>query len=113
MRPLVLIALSEYSDIALEEEILTRELGAQVHYARSILEPGARELAKRADAIAFTIDLYPAWLLATLENCKILSRFGTGLDNIDLAAAAEHGIWVTNVPDAFVEEVSTHAIALL
>ena len=113
MKPLVLVAFSEYGDKTVENEILTRELDAQIVYARSIMEPEARELAKRADAIACTVENYSAGLLATLENCKILSRFGTGLDNIDLDAAAEHGIWVTNVPDAFVEEVSTHTIALI
>lgn len=113
MKPLVLVAFSEYGDKTVENEILTRELDAQIVYARSIMEPEARELSKRADAIACTVENYSAGLLATLENCKIISRFGTGLDNIDLDAAAEHGILVTNVPDAFVEEVSTHTIALI
>ncbi len=38
---------------------------------------------------------------------------GVGLDNIDVAEATRRGIWVTNVPDYCVEEVSDHAVALM
>ncbi len=108
-----MIAFGEYSDCSIEEEILVRELDAKVAYTKTVMTPEAREIARKADAIAFTTEKYTPELLVTLENCKILSRFGTGLDNINLQAAADNGIWVSNVPDAFVEEVSTHAIALL
>jgi D-3-phosphoglycerate dehydrogenase len=55
----------------------------------------------------------PASLLNTLPRCRIVSRVGTGLDAIDIPAATARGIWVTNVPDYAVDEVSTHAITLL
>jgi len=51
--------------------------------------------------------------IGTLERCKIISRVGVGLDNIDLPAATARGIWVTNVPDYAIDEVSMHAIALM
>jgi D-3-phosphoglycerate dehydrogenase len=38
---------------------------------------------------------------------------GVGLDNIDVAAATEHGVLVTNVPDYCVAEVSDHAVAMV
>jgi D-3-phosphoglycerate dehydrogenase len=41
---------------------------------------------------------------------KIVARLGVGLDNIAVHAATERGIWVTNVPDYCVEEVSDHAV---
>ena len=40
-------------------------------------------------------------------------RYGVGLDNVDLAAAADLGIAVGNVPEYGHEEISNHAIALL
>jgi D-3-phosphoglycerate dehydrogenase / 2-oxoglutarate reductase len=43
---------------------------------------------------------------------KIVARMGVGLDNIGVAEATRRGIWVTNVPDYCVEEVSDHAVAL-
>lgn len=48
-----------------------------------------------------------------MRRCRIVSRAGTGLDNIDVDAATKHGIWVSYVPDYSVDEVSTHTIALL
>src|SRR5204862_6179151 len=42
-----------------------------------------------------------------------IGRFGLGVDNIDIAVAAERGITVTYVPDYCMQEVSDHAMALL
>ena len=54
-----------------------------------------------------------AELMDPMRNCKIICRVGTGVDAIDIPAATERGIWVTNVPDYSIDEVSTHAIALV
>lgn len=43
----------------------------------------------------------------------MISRYGVGVDNVDLKAATECGIQVTNVPDYCMEDVSDHALALL
>lgn len=48
-----------------------------------------------------------------LPNLLAVVRRGVGHDNVDLVAATERGIVVANVPDASVEEVSDHALALL
>lgn len=44
---------------------------------------------------------------------RIVARMGVGLDNIDVAAATDRGVLVTNVPDYCVQEVSDHAVALV
>jgi D-3-phosphoglycerate dehydrogenase len=46
-------------------------------------------------------------------HLRMVGRMGVGLDNIAIDAASERGVWVTNVPDYCVEEVSDHAVALL
>ncbi|MGH7777059.1 MAG: C-terminal binding protein [Candidatus Dormibacterales bacterium] len=51
--------------------------------------------------------------LASLERCRVVSRYGVGVDNVDVEAARRLGIEVTYVPDYCVEEVSNHAVALL
>src|SRR5262249_23523674 len=71
------------------------------------------DVAATADALMVTIQKVPAELLARMERCKIVCRVGTGLDAIDIPAATAHRIWVTNVPDYSVDEVSSHAMALL
>src|SRR5919197_1364385 len=48
-----------------------------------------------------------------LESCRIIVRYGVGVDNVDVAAATRRGIVVSNVPEYAVEEVSDHALALL
>jgi D-3-phosphoglycerate dehydrogenase len=55
----------------------------------------------------------PGELLKELKRCKVIGRFGLGVDNIDIPAAAQLGITVTYVPDYCVHEVSDHAMALL
>ena len=52
-------------------------------------------------------------VISRLERCRIISRYGVGVDNVDIGAATEHGIMVANVPDYCVEEVSDQAVALL
>ncbi|ROZ66053.1 C-terminal binding protein [Ramlibacter sp. WS9] len=50
---------------------------------------------------------------AAIESAKplqIVARLGVGLDNIAVDTATSRGIWVTNVPDYCVEEVSDHAV---
>lgn len=54
-----------------------------------------------------------AEIIAALPNLKVISRYGVGVDNIDLAAATQHGICVVNVPDYCIDEVSNQVFALL
>jgi D-3-phosphoglycerate dehydrogenase len=52
-------------------------------------------------------------VIKTLGKCRVISRYGIGYDNVDLQAAEEAGIWVTNVPGYCTEEVAEHALGLL
>jgi D-3-phosphoglycerate dehydrogenase len=70
-------------------------------------------VARDADAVLVTYAKLPGDLLRQLTRCKAIGRFGLGVDNIDIKAAAELGITVTYVPDYCMHEVSDHAIALL
>ncbi len=70
-------------------------------------------VARDADAILVTYAKLPGELLRQLTRCKVIGRFGLGVDNIDLKTAGERGITVTYVPDYCMQEVSDHAMALL
>jgi D-3-phosphoglycerate dehydrogenase / 2-oxoglutarate reductase len=52
-------------------------------------------------------------VIAAMERCRIIVRYGIGLDTIEIPAATERGIMVANVPDYCLDEVSDHALALL
>ncbi|MFC6734247.1 MULTISPECIES: C-terminal binding protein [unclassified Haladaptatus] len=77
------------------------------------LDEADRDLLANADAVVNLVAEVDAEIIAELSQCQVISRYGIGVDNIDLAAATERGIYVTNVPSYCVEEVSTHALALI
>jgi len=52
-------------------------------------------------------------IMGSLKKCKIIALPTVGFDNIDIDAATENNIWVTNTPDVFIEEVADHTMTLL
>jgi len=74
------------------------------------------ELVAAMQGIAGVIagdDGFTADVLAQLPDLKVISKWGIGLDGIDLAAAAERGIVVTNTPGMFNDEVAEMALGYL
>ena len=110
--PTIVIAYADFPDTTVEAEIL-KAVGADIVPIAGLETPDQLEAARRADGLMVTIQPVPAHLLTSMSRCRIVSRVGTGLDAIDIPAATARGIWVTNVPDYAVDEVSTHAITLL
>ncbi|HLF61550.1 MAG TPA: C-terminal binding protein [Acidimicrobiia bacterium] len=93
-----------------------RGLLAAIDAELSVATGGIEEVlatAEDADAILNTYLPWDAAAMARLRRCRIIARYGIGIDNVDLAAASSRGIVVTNVPDYSVEEVATHALALI
>lgn len=52
-------------------------------------------------------------IIEALPKLKLIALMSMGFDYVDVEAAEEHGVWVTNVPGAATEEVATHALAIL
>ena len=84
------------------------------HFDRPSGEDGAIERLREADAIINIRSSVPFTrkVLAACPNLKILSVWGTGVDHVDLAAASELGITVSNTPGYGAPYVSEHALAL-
>lgn len=107
--------------------IVSQRLGAPGAEEQRLVEAGAElrgaplwaldEIRTNAhDAavlIVGAVELFDAAALESLPNLRALVRRGVGYDNVDAEAATRLGIVVANVPDASVEEVSDHALALL
>jgi D-3-phosphoglycerate dehydrogenase len=77
---------------------------------------GEAELAlacRDVDAVMVYSAKITSAIVRQMEKCKIISRCGTGYDNIDVAAAVDQGITVTYVPNYCVEEVSDHTVSLM
>jgi D-3-phosphoglycerate dehydrogenase len=69
--------------------------------------------AADCDALLVVSSSVPRCVIAGLRRCRVISRLGAGTDKIDVAAATERGILVTNVPDFCLHEQAEHTFALL
>ena len=81
--------------------------------AKAPTPEGILEVARDADAVLTTYAKVTTEVVGQLTKCRIISRFGIGVDNVDIATATRKGIVVTKVPDYCIDEVSDHAMALL
>jgi D-3-phosphoglycerate dehydrogenase len=110
--PVIAVTDSVFPTLDPARAVLAR-LDPELRMAKSSAVDDILAVARDADAILVTYAKLPAELLRQLTRCKVIGRFGIGVDNIDLPAAKEKGIVVTYVPDYCVMEVSDHAMALL
>ena len=108
----VIIADDRYSHYNEENEIL-ETIGATIENVKSHDAEDLKNALKEADGIIVNLPPITADIINSLPKCKIISRYGVGYDNVDIAAATAHGIWVTNVPGYCSEDVSDQALALL
>jgi D-3-phosphoglycerate dehydrogenase len=65
------------------------------------------------DAVVAASDIYTEQLFRECPNLKVVSRWGVGIDSIDLKAATEAGVVVTNTPGAMVDAVADYTFGLL
>ena len=88
----------------------------EIHTTRGVEEPA--ELIRRiGDAeIVVNIRSHAPFTGAVFEACprlRMISVWGTGVDNIDLAAAGRHGVAVANIPGVNADAVAEHTFALI
>lgn len=86
--------------------------GGKLVIAKSQSEEDMIEVAKDADAVVTTYAEVTRRVIEATEKCKIIVRTGIGVNNIDIPAATEKGIYVANVPDYCFDEVSDHTVSL-
>jgi D-3-phosphoglycerate dehydrogenase / 2-oxoglutarate reductase len=111
-RPLIAVTDSPFPSLDPAKAALAR-VDPELRMAKSPSAEDILAVARDADAVLVTYAKLPGELLRQLTRCKAIGRFGLGVDNIDIPAAAALGITVTYVPDYCMQEVSDHAMALL
>jgi D-3-phosphoglycerate dehydrogenase len=111
-RPVIAVTDSVFPSLDPAMAALAR-VNPEMRMAKSPSAADILDVARDADAILVTYAKLTGDLLRQLTRCKAIGRFGLGVDNIDLPAAAEKGITVTYVPDYCLHEVSDHAMAML
>jgi D-3-phosphoglycerate dehydrogenase len=111
-RPLIAVTDSVFPSLEPAMAALKR-LDPEIRIAKSTSEADILAVARDADGVLVTYAKLPGELLRQLQRCKVIGRFGLGVDNIDIKAAAALNIVVTYVPDYCLQEVSDHAMALV
>lgn len=96
-----------------EEVAVLGPLGVELRVASCSSSADVAAACADADAVLANLAPIDAAAVAAMRRCRVVSRYGVGLDNVDLAACAARGIAVANVPGYCDAEVAEHALALL
>jgi D-3-phosphoglycerate dehydrogenase len=108
----VVITDHRFPDVEQERRAVEASGGTLV-VAQTVDEQELVQLCKDADGVLTVRAPITKRVIAAMERCRIIVRYGIGVDSIDIPAATECGIMVANVPDYCIDEVSDHALALL
>jgi D-3-phosphoglycerate dehydrogenase len=110
-RAKVVITDYDYGDVEIERGIL-EAIGADVIALQAKREDDLLDAARDCDAIMNQYARVGQRTIAVMQRCKVIARYGVGVDIVDVGAASAKGILVTNVRDYCTEEVADHAIGL-
>ena len=108
----VLITDHDFADLSAERAVFG-PAGVELAVA-DLRDPDA--VAARAigfDGLLVQFAPVTAAVVDRLDRCRVIARYGVGVDTIDVPAATRRGIIVCNVPTYCTTEVADHAIALL
>jgi phosphoglycerate dehydrogenase-like enzyme len=106
--PPVLAPSPVYRDLAARAEVRCHDSlpGSEAELIRRIA--GAEAVINIRSSSKFTEEVF-----ARSPELRVLSLWGTGTDNVDLAAAARRGVRVTNTPGVAAASVAEHCLALM
>jgi D-3-phosphoglycerate dehydrogenase len=112
MNKKVVIVDHRFPNVELETQVLSK-IGVVPIDAK--IQSDEEFLAVAGDADAIIVRAYPITekLISKLTKCKVIVRYGVGVENIDVQAATRYGIYVANVPDYCTEEVAGFAFTLI
>ncbi|WP_299792967.1 C-terminal binding protein [uncultured Marivita sp.] len=110
-RPKVVITDYDFGDVAIETEIL-EAAGAEVIALQAKNQADLFDIAPHCAAMMNQYARIGKETITRMQRCEVIARYGVGVDIVDVDAATERGILVTNVQDYCTEEVADHAISL-
>jgi D-3-phosphoglycerate dehydrogenase len=108
------VVITECDHGSVEEE--KREfgrIGAELIFTQIKGEEELIRVCKDADGLLIQYALLTREVLQQLPKCKVIARYGVGVDSIDLRAATDLGIIVANVPNYCVDEVADQAVSMI
>lgn len=96
---------------------ILRENGCEIVpnpcYGRRLTEEELIQNIQGIDGLILGMEKVDAKVLAHADSLKVISRFGVGYDGVDVPAATQKGIAVTNVPGQNTESVAELALGLM
>lgn len=102
------------------EERLVHEIRVLSKFECTIVEPPSLHKADIVDVIRDADAVITHWgipidgeIISAMDRCAVIGLASIGSDMVDIEAATQRGIVVTNVPDVFVDEVADHTMALI
>lgn len=101
-----------FDNVELEREALA-PLGCRLEVLKAGKGQALIDLVKDADAVITQFAPVTAEVINAMQKCRVIVRYGIGVDNVDLKAAAAKNIPVCNVPDYCIDEVADHTLALI
>ncbi|RLF60788.1 MAG: C-terminal binding protein [Thermoplasmata archaeon] len=107
----VAITDADYPSHDIEREVLS-ELDVEIEKFQCRKEEEVIDSCRYADAILTQYAPITRKVIESLERAKIIARYGVGVDNVDLNAATEKGIYVTNVVYD-ISDVADHTVMLI
>jgi D-3-phosphoglycerate dehydrogenase len=108
----VFIADYDFGDVEIERDIIERA-GFTLSAAQCKSEDDVIALGRDADGVLTQYAPIGAKAIDAFSRCRVIARYGTGVDIVDVDAATRRGIQVTNAPnDWCADEVADHAITL-
>ncbi len=112
-QPRLLLSDVAWPDTTIEQQ-LCDEAGVELVIASDATEETLTELASKCDGIVTCwANITENVIAAAGDRCRVVSRMGIGLDNIDVDYCTRQGIPVTNVPDYCLQEVAEHTVACI
>jgi len=109
---LVAVTDSGFPDLEQEKSIL-QPLGFAFAEGQCRTASEVAALCRDADAVLTQWAPLTAEAIESFEKCRVIVRYGIGVDNVDLEAAKRKNIPVVNVPDYAIQEVADHTLSLM
>lgn len=113
-KPQYRVVITECDHGSIDEEKKEFErMDADLFLAQVKEEQDLIRVCKEADGLINQYALLTRRVLENLPKCKVVSRYGVGVDSVDLKAATDLGIIVANVPDYCMDEVSNQTLSMI
>ncbi|MGH2388573.1 MAG: C-terminal binding protein, partial [Chloroflexota bacterium] len=111
--PVVVVTDFSFTDDLAVEKAALEPLGCTVVGAQCRTAEEVAAVVKDADFVFTQFAPVTEQAIQAMSRARLITRYGIGVDNVDLVAARERGIPVYNVPDYCIDEVADHTLGLI